>query len=1184
MDDVLLQLIVALSLTALTVFLLGAFVYFNKKDSPTSKIFFFYCFFISWWSFFQVLLSVSQHQKEALTWGRIMMAGDWFIPSLFVHFVIRLLEYKPSKWLLPTIYSTSVVLSGLSLTSYLVEDAVPKLFLRHFITPGILFPYGVLFFIFCVTWGLYRLGKAWIYTSGPRRDQYGILFWSSLFGYVGGCGNFLLVFNISIPLLIPYGTYAVPIYVAATGYAIVRYRFLDISTVIHKTAMWAAMSSLVVVPVAGLFYVVHRWIQDLSPVQLSFAVGAVALLLIPYVKVIQPWIDHLFQRRKHDLQKILQDFIHEIAVLKGLDELVNKLQTTISSVLYPETSSIILFDVKSDVLKPFRVSGLPGTFSTEHHGGFLKWLERINTLVELDLVDVDPRFAEIKGPAKQYFNVVRGRLVLPLTHDGKLQGVINLGQKQNLKPYTALELDFLSNLKVEASIAFSNSLLYDDVSKMSLELKQWATELEHKVDERTKELAESKQEVVKAYQKLKELDHLKSQFFANISHELRTPLTLILAPLESMLKGGQPGMNGEHRNVQIMHSNALRLLKLINSLLDLAKIDAGKMALYYAKGDLKTFIKGIVTSVGPMADKKQIRLSYRDQGELPELYFDRDKIEKVMLNLLFNSLKFTETGGKVEVSCSKDNGHVLVKVTDTGIGIAKENHTKIFERFSQVDASVSKKYEGTGVGLALAKELVELHQGRIWVESEIGRGTTMAFTLPMITQQDHLPADRRVQQQEVAEKKRVEDWTQSIHTEAEYSGAGIVREASEDYLPESSSTNGHRLLLVEDNPDMLNFLIFQLKEEYALITARDGADGIQKAMTHLPDLVVSDVMMPVKDGYQLCKEIKADPRTRHIPVILLTAKADLSMKIEGLQYGADDYLTKPFSSEELLARIKSLLHLRQLEREIQSRNEELQHALTELKETQAQLVHSEKMAALGLLVAGVAHEINNPVSFAKSSLSNLRRSFGEAKKLLEESQSSQAVLEKSRVMESAIEIIKTGLERTEVIVNDLKNFVRKDQLHLRPTDLHHGLDSTLTLLGHELGDTIKIEKAYGNLEPVDTIPGQINQVFMNLLHNAIEAIRMRGTGEGVIRIKTWKMGDEAFVSIWDNGTGIRKEAQAHVFEPFFTTKEVGKGTGLGLAVTYRIIENHKGRIEVKSEPGKWTEFTVVLPFRQDQKA
>ncbi len=1164
----------------ITTIALTIFVFLKDPRSGTNQTFCFFTLNVAGWSLFYFLWLTAENGDLSELYLRTLMLFVIFIPSTFTHFILTLLRTEWKQKVVLGNYLISIFLGSTVYTDLLAQEVGPYLVFPYWLKPGPLFHLHSIHFLGNILYSHYLMLRTIRHNSGVFRNQVLHVFIGTAIGFSSGITNYLTWYRLGIP---PFLNSLVPFYVAFISYSIVKYRFMDITTVIHKTAMWAAMSSLVVVPVVGLFYVGHRWIQDLSPSQLALVVGAVAILLIPYVKVIQPWIDHLFQRRKHDLQKTLQDFIHEIAVLKGLDELVNKLQATISSVLYPEATSMILFDVKSDGLKSFRVSGLPGTFLTEHHSGFLKWLERTNTLVELDLIDADPRFAEIKNLAKQYFNDVQGKLVLPLTHDGKLQGVINLGQKQNLKSYTALELNFLSNLKVEASIAFSNSLLYDDVSKMSLELKQWATELEHKVDERTKELAESKQEVEKAYQKLKELDHLKTQFFANISHELRTPLTLILAPLESMLKGGPPGMNGEHRNIQIMYSNALRLLKLINNLLDLAKIDAGKMELFYAKGDLKTFLKGIVTSVSPMAEKKQVRLSYRDQGQLPDLYFDRDKIEKVMLNLLFNSLKFTETGGKVEVSCSRENGHVLVKVSDTGIGIAKEHHTKIFERFSQVDASDSRKYEGTGVGLALAKELVELHLGRIWVESEIGRGTTMAFTLPMITQQDHLPADRRVQQEEVVERKRAEDWTRSIHTEAEYSETGIIREAFEDSLPENSSTNGHRLLLVEDNPDMLNFLIFQLKDEYALITARDGQEGIQKVMAHHPDLIISDVMMPVKDGYQLCKEIKADPRTCHIPVILLTAKADLSMKIEGLQYGADDYLTKPFSSEELQARIKSLLHLRQLEREIQSRNEELQQAMTELKETQAQLVHSEKMAALGLLVAGVAHEINNPVSFAKNSLSNLRRSFGEAKKLLEGSQASQAVLEKSQVMESAIEIIKTGLERTEVIVNDLKNFVRKDQPHFRPTDLHQGLDSTLTLLGHELGDTIKIEKLYGNLEPVDTIPGQINQVFMNLLHNAIEAIRVKETGEGIIRIKTLRADNEACVSIWDNGRGILKEDQARVFEPFFTTKDVGKGTGLGLAVTYRIIENHKGRIQVQSEPGKWTEFTVVLPFQQNQK-
>ena len=390
MDNTLFHLVLALGLTSITVFLLGTFVYFNKKDSSVGKVFFFYCFFISWWSFNEVLLSTSEHHKEALFWGRMMMAGDWFIPTLFVHFVIRLLNFKPSRWVLPTVYSTSVVLSGLSFTPYLIADAVPKLFLKYFITPGILYPFGVLFFVSCVTWALYKLATTWLYTPKSNKGQYGILFWSSLFGYVGGCANFLLVFNISLPFLIPYGTYTVPLYVAATTYAIVRYRFMDIQTVIHKTAMWGVTSSLIILPFAGLFYFGHKWIQMLSSSQEFILLAVVILLLIPYTQEVQPRIDHLFQRRKQDLQKILQDYTHEIAALKSLDDLVNKLQNTISSALYPERVSIVLFNDESDALKPLKVTGLETSFLPEQHAYFLKWLDQANQIAEMEQIKDDP--------------------------------------------------------------------------------------------------------------------------------------------------------------------------------------------------------------------------------------------------------------------------------------------------------------------------------------------------------------------------------------------------------------------------------------------------------------------------------------------------------------------------------------------------------------------------------------------------------------------------------------------------------------------------------------------------------------------------------------------------------------------------------------------------------------------------
>lgn len=386
---------------------------------------------------------------------------------------------------------------------------------------------------------------------------------------------------------------------------------------------------------------------------------------------------------------------------------------------------------------------------------------------------------------------------------------------------------------------------------------------------------------------------------------------------------------------------------------------------------------------------------------------------------------------------------------------------------------------------------------------------------------------------------------------------------------------------------MLNFIAFQLKDDYVVLTARDGFEGVETAKLSIPDLIVSDVMMPGKDGYQLCQEIKADAKTKHIPVILLTAKAELSEKISGLEHGADDYLTKPFNAQELKAKIKSLISLRGLEREIQLRSVELERTLKELQETQAQLVHSAKMASVGYLVAGVAHEINNPISFAKGSANSLKRSLEEAKGQLKDS-------DVMKDMEKAVTIIRTGLDRTEQIVSNLKTFARKDETYFKPHDIHEGLDATLNLMASNLEDRITIHKAYGEIGPVDMVAGQINQVFMNLLQNAAQAI----PDQGDIWIRTEKAsstsGDEVVISIKDNGMGIKSEHLPKIFDPFFTTKDVGKGTGLGLTISYKIIENHGGKIEAKSpvfppigeagpaagQEGRGTEMTIRMPMMQ----
>ncbi|MDC4223821.1 MAG: ATP-binding protein [Candidatus Manganitrophus sp.] len=677
----------------------------------------------------------------------------------------------------------------------------------------------------------------------------------------------------------------------------------------------------------------------------------------------------------------------------------------------------------------------------------------------------------------------------------------------------------------------------------------------HELNQSKIKLEEAKKELEHSYDRLREIDRIKSQFFANISHEFRTPLTLILAPLESFLN--QPNLPEEQRkHFQIMYQNGLRLLKLINNLLDLAKIDTGKMNLSYSKTDLVAFIKGIISSLTPLTYKKQIHLSFLADSSMREFYFDRDKIEKVLLNLLFNAIKFTNRGGEIILSCAEKEGHVLVTVSDTGIGIARENLHKLFSRFTQLDASATRQHEGTGIGLAISKEMVELHQGKIWAESEIGRGTVISFTLPSLKE---MPLSSLfTPRQENSE----ENWFRSLHKTAEYADGGILQEPSS---PPQQSTEGEsrpKILIVEDNSDMLHFITTLLQENYHVIPAQNGTEGVERAKRDLPDLILADVMMPIKDGYQLCREIKEDLTTRHIPVVLVTAKADLSMKIEGLNQGADDYLTKPFSSEELKARVRSLLNLRTLEKEIQMRNQALERTLAELRKTQTQLIHSAKMAALGTLVAGLSHEMNNPLTPV----------IGFSEILLSMPLPKEA--------HQCADTISREARRCATVIRSLSDFARKSPPLWQENDLNTLIHSVLELKASYLRtDNIILELNLDPRLPKTLADGnQIKQILLNLINNAHQALLIN---EEDRRIRIASEQTEGFlrVTIGDNGPGIPKEAQPRLFEPFFTTKPEGEGTGLGLAISHGIISSHGGKIGFISEEGIGTRFWFELPIR-----
>ncbi|HMB64515.1 MAG TPA: tetratricopeptide repeat protein, partial [Eudoraea sp.] len=395
---------------------------------------------------------------------------------------------------------------------------------------------------------------------------------------------------------------------------------------------------------------------------------------------------------------------------------------------------------------------------------------------------------------------------------------------------------------------------------------------------------------------LEKLDQLKSRFFNNISHEFRTPLTLILGPLEKIRKSVDDHLQP---TVDIIERNGKRLLKLINQLLDLSKIESGKVVLKTSLTDLIPLLKGWVISFSSLADTKNIELTFTPEKESYFLYVDREKIEEVIINLMSNAFKYTPTAGRISVRVAekKAGGHnyLSIAVSDTGTGISAEELDHIFDRFYQASNADAEDVTGTGIGLALIKELVELHKGFVNVMSEVAKGTTFEVLLPM--GKDHLNDEEIVRISRVKETSGVEE---EPRTTAKV--PALNEDEPDDAFPV--------VLLIEDNQDLRMYIREILSESYKVLEAAQGEEGVAMAREHIPDIVLSDLMMPKLDGLEVCRLLKEDMLTSHIPIILITAKSSREDKLEGLKSLADDYLTKPFDTEELLVRLRNLIDLR----------------------------------------------------------------------------------------------------------------------------------------------------------------------------------------------------------------------------------------------------------------------------------
>jgi signal transduction histidine kinase len=670
------------------------------------------------------------------------------------------------------------------------------------------------------------------------------------------------------------------------------------------------------------------------------------------------------------------------------------------------------------------------------------------------------------------------------------------------------------------------------------------------------------QNLERAHSQLQQLDRFKSEFFANITHELKTPLTMILAPLELMIQGELGRIpDAQRATLESMLRSGVKLLKLIGNLLDLSKLDESRLRLQVSEHDLAIYLNDLVAQIHSLAHRKGISLTFESSAERVMVHCDLERLERVFVNLLSNAAKFTPSGGSIRVSLFDEGDRARIAVADSGIGFPQDMAEKIFERFVQVDMAGTRKFGGTGIGLALARELILLHGGTIRARSEVGAGAT--FTVELLKDREHFDpvrVDRRARREDLLEGNRagdrgLGDW--EVEAKGRFRFIDID-EATDQRVVKRDADEHERsqsVLVVDDTPDVIRVIHLALRNQFRVLAAPDGVKGFELATKHMPSLIITDLMMPEVDGMELTRRLRNDLRTRHIPIVMLTARGHVEDRAQGMDAGINAYLTKPFSAKELLSTVRGLVRI---------------------QENNADLVLTHSMDSLQTIAGGLAHEINNPLNYIKSALAMIQ-SDGEAMLSMARSGGTpddDSVEPLSSRMMKMFQVADTGLRRIGATVELMQRYSREGYSRtLQCTDVYGLARDVVAMLEGTAQRTISMTfEGDGRME---CVPDEVNQVLTNLIQNAIDATASDGTGR--VEVRGIEQSGELVISVIDNGHGVRPEVRSKIFTPFYTTKEVGKGMGLGLTIVRRVVASLGGTVHLTSQVGAGSEFTLKLP-------
>lgn len=697
MNFLYINFVIVLWLTAITTFLLGIFVLVKNLRNIVNKTFAFYSFSISWWSFSEIWGIVCDKKSTALTWTRIEQVGVFFIPTLFIHFVISLLNIKNKKWLLRFAYCCSIVFAILCYTPLMIADSVPNPvpYVKYFGSPGLAYHFAILFFVVLTIYGLSKLYSTYRLSYGARRNQLKYLFWSSLIGYTGGAANFFLVYDISIPTWNPFGTYALPMYIAVVAYAITRHQLMDIEVIIKKSLVFAGMFIFAF----GVFVGITLLVSQIFGAGRIISLAISALLITIGLRPIEAWLvnatDKFLFQKKYEYKQILKAFIDEVITVLNLDEIVTSTLKLLDQALHPYAAAIFILNKAEDKFQLYNSYGLENKniiFTSESR--LITFFKNSGTPAIIKQVN---GISGVNSEIQQEMLQLKAVLCLPLIIHKDIIGFISLGRKKSDEEYSKDDSDVLLDLARTESIAVGNAQLLQEAAQ-----------------------AERRAAI--------------GTMSAGINHEIGNPLNIMSTKIQVFKLSRQKGLFKDKPNEEILDQAEGALDECLKQSGRISEITKKLSNFAKPSKEFKPQLVGILeeidetlSMVGHDLELEKISIEKNISSGLNKILADKREIQQIFFNIIRNAAQAIEETGKITISAvNTTNSKVHIEIHDTGKGIPDDKAHRIFEPFF----TTKGPNKGTGLGLSIVRQLVWKNKGEISFKSQVGAGTTFILEFP----------------------------------------------------------------------------------------------------------------------------------------------------------------------------------------------------------------------------------------------------------------------------------------------------------------------------------------------------------------------------------------------------------------------------------------------------------------------